>query len=133
MKTFKQYSSTKLVEAKDEINYKNLVRYIPTGSTIKTSIGQKSIKIMVIKPISAPPLTTKDIPGAEKRLLKDVDSFINDVEKVIKIKKVEKDTYVFIKGVDKGIELIYEFSILVGTAAEVKKLIKLDDAMAFYK
>ena len=132
-KNFKNLIDDKTINEDTGINYENLIRYIPTGSKIVTELKNKSLRLRILNRISAPPLTTKEIPGAERRLLKDVDSFINDVSKEIKINKVDKDAYVFITGEIKSIILSYEFTINVSSIAEAKKLAKLDDALSFYK
>lgn len=130
-KEFKDDLNEDLNES-DEINYGNLVRYVPTGSRVQTTVKDKSMRVVIINPLGTS-MISKDVPRAEKRMINDVENLINDVSKVVKIKKVDKDVYVFLWAKNNKIELSYEFTINVGSIAEGKKLKKLDDALAFYK
>lgn len=117
------------LKVKEEINYNNLVRYIPTGSKVITQLTEKSMEITIVEQISAPPLTTKDIQNIEKRMIRDVDSFIGDIEKVINIKEVSKEPYIFMQGVNRAINFSFGFRIVVGTKTEGNKLVELDKAL----
>lgn len=127
MKSFKSEFLT------EEINYKNLVRSIPTGSKVITKLSDKSLNIKIVSNISAPPLVTDDVGRIGTRIVNEVDSFIKDIKKEIKIKSIDKDKYVFLKGIVNAIQTSYEFTVYVGSVAEGKKLAKLDEALEFSK
>ena len=126
MQTVKEYLS-------EASNYQNLIRYVPTGSKVITNLSDKSLRITIINPISAPPLITKDVAKIESRLRNDVDLLIKDIKTEIKIKKVDEDKYVFIEGKEGKILVSFSFTIIVANKTEGKKLKMLDDELEFYK
>jgi len=118
----------------DEINYKNLTRYIPTGSKIETKLYDKSLSFKLVLAYSTSPLTTKDVKSVDDSMRKDIDRFIDDVSKKIPLSKIDTATYIFvIPQDDKHVGFLYEFEIGVKTKVQGKLLKKLDDALAFYK
>jgi len=125
-----------LKESLDEATnskYQDIIRYVPTGSKVITNLSDKSLRVTIVNPISAPPLTTKDVPRIESQLKKDVGLLIKDIKTEITIKGVDEDKYVFIEGKEGKILVSFSFTITVANKTEGKKLKTLDSSMEFYK
>jgi len=118
---------------KEETEYANVVRHIPTGSKVITKLGIKNMEISILYPMSAPPMTTKGVSNIENSLIRSVDDFVKDVNTEINISKVDKEKYVFMIGRKNAIIFTYSFILYVKTQPEEKKLKKLDNALSFYK
>ena len=106
---------------------KYVTRSLPAASQIKTEMFQKALKIQVITSVGAG--IAQDVCSAEKMLKRNINDFIKDVEKEVKLKKVDKDVYVFVSCIDNHIVLSYTFTLGVGSKVEAKKLKKLDDLL----
>jgi len=129
-------TQTKITEAKAPKGlpqeYKNLVRYIPSGAQVIADLGEKSLKLKIITSISAPPLNTGDIKDIDRRLRSDTKMFIKDVNNTITLKDTRVSDYIFMTGKENHIEFLQELTFVVSNKVEGKKLALLYEAMAFY-
>jgi len=115
------------------LDFKNVVRHVPTGGSVKTKLTDKSLTVTVVSTTSAPPLTTSDISNIERRMKAIADSFFDDAGKLINIKKFDKEPYVFMEGLAGKVVFYYSFTLRVSTKPEAQKLAQLDTALSSYK
>ncbi len=112
----------KIEVLKEEID-EDILRYLPTfNNTIKLQLRDTRLKILVSDDVSAPPLTTEGVAKAGKRLLSDMELFVDDVSKQISLQKSNINPYVFVTPLIKEVRFTSEISFQVKREKEIKSL-----------
>jgi len=107
---------------KEEID-EGTLRYLPTfNNTIKLQLRDTRLKIFVSEDVSAPPLTTEGVAKAGKRLLSNMELFVDDVSKQISLQKSNINPYVFVTPLVKEVRFTSEISFQVKREKEIKSL-----------
>ena len=118
----------RLINEGSKVDYRSLLRNIPTGSKVDVQEGVKSLRINVHQGISAPPLMASDVKRTEETLRRDLAGFLKDVKTVIKVKACDFGKYVHMIAKKGEIEFSLDMVIRVGSEVEAKKLAKLAKA-----
>ena len=107
---------------KEEID-EGLLLYLPTfNNTIKLQLRDTRLRILVSDDYSAPPLTTEDVAKAGKRLLSNMELFVDDVSKQISLQKSNINPYVFVTPLVKEVRFTSEISFQVKREKDIKDL-----------
>jgi len=112
--------------------YKNMVRYIPSGAQIIAELDEKSLKLKIITSLSTPTAYTDFVRNHDKDLKRNTEKFVKDVEAVINLKKAIHGAYIFISGGDGYIDYTQSLELIVNSKTEGKKLALLYEALSFY-
>lgn len=129
----KDISNIEGVEDVYKLEWKDLVRYIPSGSKIITKITGNEMKLHVVEIYSAPPMTTEDAQRAAVRLQEALEKFIRDISHVITLNNFEFNPYTFMEGLNKKIAFGRDLTLTVKTKLEASKFKNLDEALSKYK
>lgn len=121
------------VEDAYQLKWEDLIRYIPSGSKVRTNISGKDMTVKVMWPFAAPPMTTKNVRNAELDLERSLINFVKDISKVMDISKSDLHPYTFLEGQKGEIIFIRELFLTVATKPEAKKFKDLDAALGKYK
>jgi hypothetical protein len=116
-----------------EIDWRNIIQYLPTGFKVRTDVGVDYIKIFILLTISAPPMTTESPKKISIDLKEFLDNFERDVKKYVGIIFSKQDIYT--QMIAKSGEIIFERGIIfkVKNKDEMEKLKELDKYLEKYK